>query len=84
MSHHESEYRYTVIFEPDLDEGGYVVTVPALGLATQGESVDEARRMAEDAIKGYLDGLRQEGQPIPHEPEHLAARVRTERIAVRV
>ena len=48
------EYTYTVLFEP-AEEGGYVVTVPALpGCVTQGETLEEAREMATDAILGYI------------------------------
>lgn len=37
------EYRYTVVYEP-AEEGGYVVTVPALpGLVTEGDTLDESR-----------------------------------------
>ena len=62
-----TEYRYTVVFEP-AEEGGYVVTVPALpGLVTEGDSLPEAREMAKDAIRGYLESLRQHGEEIPLE-----------------
>ena len=61
----QSEYDYTVLFEPAA-EGGYVVTCPALpGLVTEGDTLEEARTMAEDAIKGYLESLRKDGEPIP-------------------
>ena len=51
----EEEYTYTVLFEP-AEEGGYVVTVPALpGCVTQGDTLEEAREMATDAILGYLE-----------------------------
>lgn len=64
---HMHIYRYTVIFEP-AEEGGYVVHVPALnGLATQGETLEEAREMARDAIEGYLECLRDKGIAIPTE-----------------
>ena len=60
-----SEYRYTVLFEPD-DDGGFVVTCPALpGLVTEGDTLQEAREMAEDAIRGYVESLRKDGLPIP-------------------
>src|SRR5215831_8793449 len=60
-----SEYRYTVLFEP-AEEGGYVVTCPALpGLVTEGDTLEEARAMAHDAIVGYLESLHKDGQPIP-------------------
>ena len=48
-------YKYTTIFEP-AEEGGYVVSVPALpGCVTQGETFEEAQQMAKDAIGGYLN-----------------------------
>lgn len=60
-------YRYTAIFEPAA-EGGYVVTVPALnGLTTEGETLEEARAMAADAIRCYLETLRKHGEEIPVE-----------------
>lgn len=60
-----SEYHYTVLFEP-AEEGGYVVTCPALpGLVTEGDTLEEARAMAQDAIRGYLESLLKDGQPAP-------------------
>lgn len=42
---------YTVIYQPQ-PEGGYTVAVPALpGCVTEGDTLDEARRMAEDASR---------------------------------
>jgi predicted RNase H-like HicB family nuclease len=62
-----TEYRYTVVFEP-AEEGGYVVTVPAIpGLVTEGDSLEEAREMVKDAIRGYLESLRKHGEEIPLE-----------------
>ena len=59
------QVQYTVLFEP-AEEGGYVVTCPALpGLVTEGDTLAEARVMAADAIRAYLDSLRRDGQPIP-------------------
>jgi antitoxin HicB len=61
----KNEYSFTVLFEP-AEEGGYIVTCPALpGLITEGETLEEARAMAKDAIKGYLESLRKDGLPIP-------------------
>ena len=61
------EYRYTVVFEP-AEEGGFVVTVPALpGLVTEGDSLEEAREMVKDAIRGYLESLQKHGEEIPLE-----------------
>ena len=64
-----SEFRYTVLFEP-AEEGGYVVTCPALpGLVTEGDTLEEAREMAEDAIRGYLESLSKDGKPLPSDIE---------------
>ena len=49
---------YTVLMTPD-ETGGYVVTCPALpGLVTEGDTLEEAREMAADAIRGYIESLR--------------------------
>lgn len=58
-------YSFTMLFEP-AEEGGYVVTCPALpGLVTEGDTMEEARRMAEDALRGYLESLLEDGLTIP-------------------
>ncbi len=62
-----NEYKYTVIFEP-AEEGGFVVTCPALpGLVTEGDTLEEARLMAQDAIRGYLESVRRDHESIPAE-----------------
>jgi predicted RNase H-like HicB family nuclease len=59
------EYSYTVLFEP-AEEGGFVVTCPALpGLVTEGDTLEEARAMAQDAIRAYLESLRKDHLQIP-------------------
>jgi antitoxin HicB len=64
--------QYTVILIPDLEEGGFTATVPALpGLVTQGESRDEALQMARDAIVFHLECLTQEGERIPDDSSVL-------------
>lgn len=65
-------HTYTVLLQPE-PEGGYTVTCPALpGLVTYGGSLEEARAMAADAIKGYLECLREDGEPIPEsDPDHV-------------
>lgn len=76
-------YDYTVVYVPDPD-GGYAAEVPALGIATQGETIDEARRMAQDAICGYIESLEKAGEPVPVEPRGPAQRVITESVRVGV
>jgi antitoxin HicB len=57
---------YTVVFEPDPDDGGYVVTCPALpGCITEGETLAEARSMAADAIQLYLETTLADGGSPP-------------------
>lgn len=63
--------KYTAIFEP-AEEGGYVVSVPALpGCATQGETFEDAVYMIKDAIQLYLSVLKEEGEEIPQEKEDV-------------
>lgn len=67
--------RYTIILfkEP---EGGYTVTVPSLsGCVTYGKTVEEAKKMATDAIKGYLKSLQKHREPIPEDTASLVTSV---------
>ena len=70
-----AHFTFTAVFEP-AEEGGYVVTFPAIpNLATQGETLDEARAMAEDCLRCYLEGLSADGRPLPQgEPRRDAVR----------
>ncbi len=62
-------YQYTAIFELNENEE-YTVTVPALpGLVTEGRNLEEARFMAGDAIRCYIEGLRKSRVSIPLERE---------------
>ena len=62
--------KYTIILEPDTEAGGYTVTVPALpGCITQGETIEQCIERAQEAIAGYIESLRAEGEPIPVETE---------------
>ena len=80
MSVEESvtEYGYTTIFGP-LPEGGFNVFVPAIPeICTYGETLEEAREMARDAIRCFLESAVQTGESIPSDVHHLT----TERVAV--
>jgi predicted RNase H-like HicB family nuclease len=60
-----AEFQYTVLFEP-AEEGGFVATCPALpGLVTEGDTLEEAREMAQDAIRAYLESLHKDNLPVP-------------------
>ena len=58
---------YTTIFEP-AEEGGYVVSVPALpGCISEGDTFEEAVTMIKDAVQGYLAVMNDQGKEIPQE-----------------
>ena len=59
------EYGYTVVFEP-FPEGGYQVIVPAMPeICTDGDTLQEAREMARDAIRCVLEGALKANEPLP-------------------
>lgn len=69
-------YTYTAVFEP-ADEGGYIVTCPALpGVITEGDTLEEARVMVKDAIECYLESLQKDGLPFPASEEHEQGPIR--------
>lgn len=68
------EYSYTIILHPEPDEGGYSVTVPALpGCLAQGETIEEAIAHTKEAIALHVQGLVEDGLPVPEETEHVQA-----------
>jgi len=65
------KFSYRILFRPE-PEGGYTVMVPSLpGCITYGKTIEEARKMALDAIKAYLESLKKHGEPIPDDSEIL-------------
>jgi len=53
-----------------MEEGGYTVTVPALpGCITQGETVEQCIERAREAIEGFIESLKADGEAIPEEME---------------
>jgi len=49
--------KFNVMLE-EAEEGGFVVTVPALdGCITEGDTIEEALENAKEAILCYLEGL---------------------------
>jgi len=74
--HMESGVRqyYSVIVHYDAEDNVYYADVPTLGFVTQGDSYDDAFAMAEDAIIGRLEVMRETGQPIPVEDHPFEVR----------
>lgn len=62
--------KYTIILEPDTEEGGYTVIVPTLpSCITQGDTVQECIERAQEAIMGYIESLINAGEAVPEETE---------------
>ena len=62
-------YRIVLRKEPI---GAYTAFVPSLpGCIIFGETVEKALEMAKDAIKGYIEVLQEEGEPVPDDNETL-------------
>lgn len=71
MASRKKQARFHVIFRPE-PEGGFTAVVPALpGCVTHGRTLSEARRMAGDAIAGYVASLKKHGESIPTDEETL-------------
>lgn len=72
---YDTTLQYTVYFQP-AEEGGYVVSVPALpGCLSEGDTFEKAKENIADAINGYLYVLAEDGDEIPVEKEYVAAQV---------
>lgn len=60
----KSIHNYTAVFERN-ENKGYTVTVPSLpGLVTEGRNLDDARKMATEAIECYLGGIERNKIPV--------------------
>lgn len=56
---------YTVVIE-QADDGSFSAYVPDLpGCVTCGDTREEAMAMIAEAIRGHIEVLREEGEPIP-------------------
>lgn len=70
--------KYTVIYTAE-PEGGFTVTVPQLpGCVTYGKDLNEAKKMAKDAIRLYLQSLKKHHEPIPQEENSFIGSVNLE------
>jgi predicted RNase H-like HicB family nuclease len=68
-------HQYTAFLEAN-EHSGYTVTIPSLpGLVTEGEDLDHARSMAQDAIRCYIEGLKKAKEPIPVERETAQVKI---------
>ena len=61
--------RYTVVVEWDPEERLYVASIPALSIGSYGETIDEAMNMIQESAEVTIEGLKEDGQPIPQGDE---------------
>ncbi|MCL5237907.1 MAG: type II toxin-antitoxin system HicB family antitoxin [Nitrospirae bacterium] len=60
----DSKLSFRIILRPE-SGGGYTVFVPSLpGCITYGNTVEDALKMAEDAIRAYIASMRKHGEEI--------------------
>jgi predicted RNase H-like HicB family nuclease len=67
------KYVYPAIFDPN-EHGGYTVTFPDLpGCITEGDNLDDALRMAAEAMALHLYGMERDGDdiPVPSKPSEI-------------
>jgi predicted RNase H-like HicB family nuclease len=71
-----TEMNYAVIFQKE-PEGGYTAIVPSLaGCVTYGKDLEEAKKMAREAIELYLESLKEHNEDIPSQEEVFYGQVR--------
>jgi predicted RNase H-like HicB family nuclease len=69
---------YLIVIEHAAD-GGYGAWAPDLpGCVALGDTLEECERQMREAIAFHLDGLREDGEPIPEPSTVAAALVRVE------
>lgn len=76
--HHDKEMeiaKFRILIEQD-EVGVVVAECPSLpGCVSQGKTRKKAIENMQDAIKGYLESLRQHNEPIPHQIEEEVVEV---------
>lgn len=60
---------YRIVIEPDTQTGtkkpGYTAYCPTLGVADDGNTIEEAIKNVRGAIKAYVDSLIEDNLPVP-------------------
>jgi len=65
------ERMFRIKLTPEI-EGGYTLTVPSLpGCLTWGETIEEAKKMATEAISLYLEDMKANDEEIPNDMNSL-------------
>lgn len=75
-------FHFNVIFRPE-SEGGFTAIVPSLpGCVTYGKDLKEAKKMATDAIQGYIASLKKHRESIPSDEENFMATIEVKKVPV--
>ena len=71
----KNELQFHAIFRPE-PEGGFTVIIQSLpGCITYGKYLREAKKMAADAIEGYVASLKKHKEPIPQDKESFVGMI---------
>jgi antitoxin HicB len=63
-------YRYTAVFEPDPENGGFTATVPALpGCISEGETFEQAVENIKEAATLYLEVMKSRGEELAEQED---------------
>jgi len=69
----KSRGHFNIVLRPE-PEGGFTALVPILpGCVTYGRTLAEAKKLAADAITGYIESLKKHNEPIPTDNDSLVA-----------
>jgi predicted RNase H-like HicB family nuclease len=65
--------QYAIVIETAPDSRNYSAYVPDLpGCITTGKTIEEVTRLMQEAIEFHLDGLREDGLPVPQPSTKVA------------
>ncbi len=66
---------FQLVFRPE-PEGGYTVIVPSLpGCVSYGDTLDEAKAMAKEAIELYVETLKEKNETVIDDAETFDSRL---------
>lgn len=65
--------QYAIVIESAPGGNNYSAYVPDLpGCVTTGKTIDEVKRLMQEAIEFHIEGLREDGLPIPEPSSQVA------------
>ncbi|MFA5187867.1 MAG: type II toxin-antitoxin system HicB family antitoxin [Patescibacteria group bacterium] len=72
----KNKLQFNIIFRPE-EEGGFTAIVPSLpGCITYGKDLKEAKKMAIDAIYGYIESVKKHKEEIQSDEESFISLIR--------